>query len=233
MASAEPSGNPGVVGLAGFGIDDPAASVSQRGLVGVGPDRLNGIRVRWLGAIDRRIPGIQSRQQFRLQCLCFLWGLLDRPGRHLPAQPPQRVPFQHDGPGLVPESPGRFILLSCGSPPCGFTPPWPLPLPCCSSDFILLDIAHFGYPEMTRWAGYELMLCAALGPLHDGPCHLCSGFRSQCSAGRTPVDQIRIQHHLATGCLLQTTNADGIACCRWPRGVLPPHGRSLPIGARF
>jgi hypothetical protein len=27
--------------------------------------------------------------------------------------------------------------------------------------FILLDIAHFGYPEMTKVAGYELMLCAA------------------------------------------------------------------------
>ncbi len=26
--------------------------------------------------------------------------------------------------------------------------------------FILLDLAHFGYPEMTRIAGYELMLCA-------------------------------------------------------------------------
>ncbi len=26
--------------------------------------------------------------------------------------------------------------------------------------FILLDLAHFGYPEMTKVAGYELMLCA-------------------------------------------------------------------------
>jgi hypothetical protein len=27
--------------------------------------------------------------------------------------------------------------------------------------FILLDIAHFGYPAFTVIAGYELMLCAA------------------------------------------------------------------------
>ena len=27
--------------------------------------------------------------------------------------------------------------------------------------FILLDLAHFGYPEMTRVAGFELMACAA------------------------------------------------------------------------
>jgi hypothetical protein len=27
--------------------------------------------------------------------------------------------------------------------------------------FILLDLAHFGYPELTKVAGYELMLCAA------------------------------------------------------------------------
>lgn len=27
--------------------------------------------------------------------------------------------------------------------------------------FILLDLAHFGYPEMTVWAGYELMICAS------------------------------------------------------------------------
>lgn len=27
--------------------------------------------------------------------------------------------------------------------------------------FILLDFAHFGYPEMTKVAGYELMACAA------------------------------------------------------------------------
>ena len=26
--------------------------------------------------------------------------------------------------------------------------------------FILLDLAHFGFPEMTKIAGYELMLCA-------------------------------------------------------------------------
>jgi hypothetical protein len=26
--------------------------------------------------------------------------------------------------------------------------------------FILLDLAHFGYPDMTKVAGYELMLCA-------------------------------------------------------------------------
>ena len=28
--------------------------------------------------------------------------------------------------------------------------------------FILLDLAHFGYPYLTRIAGYELMLCALL-----------------------------------------------------------------------
>jgi hypothetical protein len=27
--------------------------------------------------------------------------------------------------------------------------------------FILLDLAHFGYPSLTKVAGYELMLCAA------------------------------------------------------------------------
>ena len=27
--------------------------------------------------------------------------------------------------------------------------------------FVLLDFAHFGYPEFTKIAGYELMLCAA------------------------------------------------------------------------
>jgi succinate-acetate transporter protein len=27
--------------------------------------------------------------------------------------------------------------------------------------FILLDLAHFGYPQMTKVAGYELLLCAA------------------------------------------------------------------------
>lgn len=27
--------------------------------------------------------------------------------------------------------------------------------------FILLDLAHFGFPELTKVAGYELMLCAA------------------------------------------------------------------------
>ena len=26
--------------------------------------------------------------------------------------------------------------------------------------FILLDLAHFGYPDLTIVAGYELMLCA-------------------------------------------------------------------------
>jgi uncharacterized protein len=26
--------------------------------------------------------------------------------------------------------------------------------------FILLDLAHFGFPQMTKWAGYELMACA-------------------------------------------------------------------------
>jgi succinate-acetate transporter protein len=26
--------------------------------------------------------------------------------------------------------------------------------------FILLDLAHFGYPQLTKVAGYELMICA-------------------------------------------------------------------------
>ncbi|HMW19016.1 MAG TPA: acetate uptake transporter, partial [Accumulibacter sp.] len=28
--------------------------------------------------------------------------------------------------------------------------------------FVLLDLAHFGYPDLTVVAGYELMVCAAL-----------------------------------------------------------------------
>ena len=39
----------------------------------------------------------------------------------------------------------------------GLNPPTVLTL----IGFILLDLAHFGFPELTKVAGYELMLCAA------------------------------------------------------------------------
>ena len=54
--------------------------------------------------------------------------------------------------------------------------------------FILLDLAHFGYPALTKVAGYELMACAAAAWVHDGACHFSPGVWKRHSTGWQTMD---------------------------------------------
>jgi succinate-acetate transporter protein len=159
MASAEPSGNPGVVGLAGFGLTTLLLQFHNVGWIGVGPV----VSMAFVfGGMAQLIAGYQEFKVgnnfgysafvsygafwialgviFMLNHFNVYHSSTTDLGWFLNAWtlytfimwiPAMRI---HTAMAIT------FTLLLIG--------------------FILLDIAHFGYPEMTRWAGYELMLCA-------------------------------------------------------------------------
>jgi succinate-acetate transporter protein len=159
MASAEPSGNPGVVGLAGFGLTTLLLQFHNVGWIGVGPV----VSMAFVfGGMAQLIAGYQEFKVgnnfgysafvsygafwislgviFMLNHFNVYHSSTADLGWFLNAWtlytfimwiPAMRI---HTAMAIT------FTLLLIG--------------------FLLLDIAHFGYPEMTRWAGYELMLCA-------------------------------------------------------------------------
>lgn len=155
-------GNPAVVGLAGFGLTTMMLQFHNVGWMGIGP-------VIWLGLIfggfAQMVAGLQemkSGNNFGYCAVHLLRLLLDITGPDSHWQSLQYLRFQQNRHWMVS---GRldcvqhnsldridayqqrvgadvFTLLMIG--------------------FVLLDFAHFGYPELTVVAGYELMACAAM-----------------------------------------------------------------------
>lgn len=158
--AAQPLGNPAVVGLAGFGLTTLILQFHNVGWMGLGP-------VIWLGLIfgglAQLIAGLQEMKtgnNFGYCAFtsygCFWIALcLLLLGNHYEIYKSSTTDVGwflvawtlfsvilwigsmriHSALAIV------FTLLVIG--------------------FILLDLAHFGYPWLTVWAGYELMVCAA------------------------------------------------------------------------
>lgn len=158
--STQQNGNPAVVGLAGFGLTTMILQFHNVGWCGVGPIVALGIV---FGGLAQMIAGFQefkcgnnfgysafvSYGSFWI-ALGFIF-LLNHFGIYTSSKtdvgwflvvwtiysvimwvPAMRI---HGAMAMT------FTLLIIG--------------------FVLLDLAHFGYPELTRVAGYELMACAA------------------------------------------------------------------------
>ena len=160
MASAEPSGNPGVVGLAGFGITTLLLQFHNVGWCGVGPV----VSLAFVfGGMAQLIAGYQefkvgnnfgysafvSYGAFWIAIgIIFLlnhFGIYKSSGTDV-------------GWFLVAWTFYTAILWVAamrihGAMAITFT--------LLLIGFILLDLAHFGYPALTKVAGYELMACAA------------------------------------------------------------------------
>jgi hypothetical protein len=139
MASAEPSGNPGVVGLAGFGITTLLLQFHNVGWCGVGPivslafvfGAFVSYGAFWvaLGVIFL----LNHHNVYHSSTTDLGWFLVGwTVYTFIMWIPAMRI---HGAMAIT------FTLLLIG--------------------FILLDLAHFGYPDLTKVAGYELMLCAA------------------------------------------------------------------------
>lgn len=161
MADAKPAlGNPAVVGLAAFGLTTMILQFHNVGWMGVGP-------VVWLGLIfgglAQMIAGLQeikTGNNFGYCAFtsygCFWIALaLILIGNHYEIYVSNTTDI------------GWFLvvwtlftaILWYGS--MRISKALALTFTLLLIGFILLDLAHFGFPSLTIWAGYELMLCAA------------------------------------------------------------------------
>jgi succinate-acetate transporter protein len=160
MASAEPSGNPGVVGLAGFGITTLLLQFHNVGWCGVGPI----VSLAFVfGGMAQLIAGYQEFKvgnNFGYSAFVSygaFWialGIIFLLNYHN---------VYHSsttdlGWFLVGWTVYTFIMWI---PAMRIHGAMAITFTLLLIGFILLDLAHFGYPELTKVAGYELMLCAA------------------------------------------------------------------------
>ena len=160
MASAEPSGNPGVVGLAGFGITTLLLQFHNVGWCGVGPI----VSLAFVfGGMAQLIAGYQEFKvgnNFGYSAFVSygaFWialGIIFLLNYHN---------VYHSsttdlGWFLVGWTVYTFIMWI---PAMKIHGAMAITFTLLLIGFILLDMAHFGYPELTKVAGYELMLCAA------------------------------------------------------------------------
>jgi len=160
-APAPKLGNPAVVGLAGFGLTTMMLQLHNLGLAGLGP-------VVWLGLVfgglAQMIAGLQEHKMgnnFGYTAFtaygCFwisLAAILLGNKFEVFASSPTDI-----GWFLVLWTVFSLILwvgslkISKAMAACFTT---------LVIGFVLLDLAHFGYPDLTRWAGWDLMVCAGL-----------------------------------------------------------------------
>lgn len=160
MASAEPSGNPGVVGLAGFGITTLLLQFHNVGWCGVGPV----VSLAFVfGGMAQLIAGYQEFKvgnNFGYSAFVSygaFWialGIIFLLNYHN---------VYHSsttdlGWFLVGWTVYTFIMWI---PAMRIHGAMAITFTLLLIGFILLDLAHFGYPDLTKVAGYELMLCAA------------------------------------------------------------------------
>jgi succinate-acetate transporter protein len=160
MASAEPSGNPGVVGLAGFGITTLLLQFHNVGWCGVGPI----VSLAFVfGGMAQLIAGYQEFKvgnNFGYSAFVSygaFWialGIIFLLNYHN---------VYHSsttdlGWFLVGWTVYTFIMWI---PAMRIHGAMAITFTLLLIGFILLDLAHFGYPDLTKVAGYELMLCAA------------------------------------------------------------------------
>jgi succinate-acetate transporter protein len=156
---AKKLGNPGVVGLAGFGVTTLLLQFHNVGWCGVGPVLALAII---FGGIAQMIGGFQEFKignnfgysafvtygafwiAFGIILLCNHFGIYNSSGTDvgwfLIAFTVYTVIMWGASMGVHGMMATTFTLLLIG--------------------FILLDLAHFGFPWLTKVAGYELMVCA-------------------------------------------------------------------------
>ncbi|MGA9477747.1 MAG: acetate uptake transporter [Desulfobacterales bacterium] len=160
MASAEPSGNPGVVGLAGFGITTLLLQFHNVGWCGVGPI----VSLAFVfGGMAQLIAGYQ---EFKVGNN-FGYSAFVSYGAFWIALGVIFLLNHHNvyhssttdlGWFLVGWTVYTFIMWI---PAMKIHGAMAITFTLLLIGFILLDLAHFGYPDLTKVAGYELMLCAA------------------------------------------------------------------------
>lgn len=152
-------GNPAVVGLAGFGLTTLVLQFHNVGWVGLGP-------VVWLGLIfgglAQMIAGIQemkSGNNFGYSAFtsygCFWIALcLILLGNHYDIYKSNTTDV------------GWFLIAWTAYTVIMWIGSWrtngalALTFTLLVIGFVLLDLAHFGFPQLTLYAGYELMVCA-------------------------------------------------------------------------
>jgi len=160
MASAEPSGNPGVVGLAGFGITTLLLQFHNVGWCGVGPI----VSLAFVfGGMAQLIAGYQEFKvgnNFGYSAFVSygaFWialGIIFLLNYHNV----YHSSTSDLGWFLVGWTVYTFIMWI---PAMRIHGAMAITFTLLLIGFILLDLAHFGYPDLTKVAGYELMLCAA------------------------------------------------------------------------
>lgn len=154
-------GNPAVVGLAGFGLTTMVLQFHNVGWMGIGP-------VIWLGLIfgglAQMVAGMQEMKTGNnfgycaftaYGCFWIALALL-LIGNHYNIYVSNKTDI---GWFLIAWT-GFTAILWVGS--MRLNGALALTFTLLLIGFILLDLAHFGYPKLTVVAGYELMICAAM-----------------------------------------------------------------------
>ncbi len=161
VASPKPPAlaNPAVVGLAGFGLTTLLLQFHNVGWMGMGP-------VIWVGLIfgglAQMIAGFQEMKTGNSFGYCAFTAY----GAFWISLCLMLVGGNY---GLFKASPsdvGWYLvawtlftaILWVGSWRIHSAMAWTFTL--LLVGFVLLDLAHFGFPQLTVWAGYELMICA-------------------------------------------------------------------------
>ncbi len=160
---AEPTapklGNPAVVGLAGFGLTTMVLQFHNVGWMGLGP-------VVWLGLIfgglAQMIAGLQEQKSgnnFGYSAFtsygCFWIALcLILLGNHYEIY---KTSTTDVGWFLIAWTAYTLIMWIGSFRTNGMLA---LTFTLLVIGFVLLDLAHFGFPELTLYAGYDLMACA-------------------------------------------------------------------------
>lgn len=156
---ADTQGNPAVVGLAGFGITTLLLQFHNVGWCGVGPVLALSLI---FGGLAQLVAGFQEFKcgnnfgysaftaygafwlSFGVILLCNHFGIYKSSGSDI-------------GWFLVGYTIYTLIMLV---PAMRINGAMALTFALLLVGFILLDLAHFGFPQLTVVAGYELMLCA-------------------------------------------------------------------------
>ncbi|HIJ37874.1 MAG TPA: acetate uptake transporter [Rhodospirillaceae bacterium] len=160
-ATAPKIGNPAVVGLAGFGLTTFVLQLHNIGLCGIGP-------VIWLGfffgGLAQFIAGYQEQKMGNNFGYCAFTAY----GAFWISLCAMIVAGKFDLFTASKTDVGYFLIawtlfsfiLFIGSTKVHMA--MFLTFLTLMIGFVLLDLAHFGYPELTVYAGYDLMACALL-----------------------------------------------------------------------
>jgi len=159
MADQTPMGNPAVVGLAGFGLTTLILQLHNLGLCGIGPVVALGLI---FGGLTQLIAGYQefkAGNNFGYSAFCSYGAFWIALAVILLFNKYDIYKSNETDLGyfLVCWTLYTMILWVAamrihGAMACTFTS--------LVAGFILLDLAHFGYPAMTKVAAYVLILCA-------------------------------------------------------------------------